>query len=164
MISALALVGAALAAAASFSAPAQAQAVTHKCGKPVSSIVKTQETPFTTNSPSFETVPDSKTTVNLEKAGCIKVRFFAAVRCGTLPGPGECAVSASESGGAPLEPPIIEGVTLLEENGTGFATHSFAWVDEFDVGKHRIIVQVAVPEGDTDIELRAWTLEVEVTE
>src|SRR5690606_18138017 len=56
--------------------------VTHKCGKPVSSVVKTNNfAGFSTNATSFTTLPGATTTVDVGNGGCVKVRLFAQMRC-----------------------------------------------------------------------------------
>jgi hypothetical protein len=143
--------------------PAAADVVTHKCGKPVSSIVKTQLGLFSTNSTTFENLPGSTTTVDVGDGGCVKVRLFAEMRCSETANNDICTFRVVEPGVAALDPPL-NGVTFIGEGGqTGYSTHSFAWVGEFGPGKHKIAVQAGVQNAATTMEVQAWTLEIEVT-
>jgi hypothetical protein len=142
---------------------ALADPVTHKCGKPLSSIVKTEFALFSTNSTTFKTLPGSTTTIDVGDGGCIKVRLFAEMRCSETANNDICTFRAVEPGVAALDPPV-NGVTFIGEGGqTGFSTHSFAWVKEFGPGKHKIAVQAGVQNAATTMEVQSWTLEIEVT-
>ena len=144
-------------------ASAVADPITHKCGKPVSSILKTEFAQFTTNSTTFQNLPSSTTTVDVGKGGCIKVRLFAEMRCSQTANNDVCTFRAIEPGVTALDPPV-NGVAFIGEGGpAGFSTHSFAWVKEFGPGKHKIAVQAGVQNAATTMEVQSWTLEIEVT-
>ena len=137
-------------------------AVVHKCGAPISSIVKTEIAAFTTGSTSFVNVPgaSAKVTVPAGATRCVKVRFSAEASCSQTGVFDLCALRVVVPGVVTFDPPI-NGVNFVVENNN-LEARSFEWVKILEAGVHTVVVQAGVQVAGTTFSIPIWTLDVEV--
>jgi hypothetical protein len=138
--------------------------VSHSCGAPIRSIVKTDTAIFETNSSAFVNLPGAVATVDIPagEIRCVKVRFSASVSCSQTAQSDVCVVRAGEIGGSVFDP-AVNGIDFADEQGDALRTHSFEWVKQLSAGSHTIRVQAAVQNAATKFTIGAWTMDVEQT-
>jgi hypothetical protein len=155
--------GVLFAALAMLSPSVSIAAVTHSCGAPIRSIVKTEIGGFTTSSTTFVNLPGAVPTINVPagETQCVKVRFSAMVSCSQTGDADICSILVVEPGVVAFDPPF-NGVNFIVENNN-YEARSFEWVKELGAGSHTIRVLAGVQKPATVFQIPIWTLDIEQT-
>jgi len=139
------------------SAPASADLVTTKCGKPLRSTVKeAYNTEFTTSSSTFVEVTGASAAVNVPAGEfrCVKVRFFAMASCTPASSAHRCFVRVIDSASLLFPPSVI-----LASDQPTYDAHGFEFAALLGEGSHSIQLKAAT-DGAT-LSIVHWTLDVE---
>jgi hypothetical protein len=135
-------------------------AVNATCSTVTLRKLRSQNTPATTHSTTFTTIPGATATVTMGGTSCITVLFTAETGCGTSGADDICYLRALVDGVA-LHP--ADSFRAVDSEHFFAGARAYEWFRVVGTGTHTIVVQAKVGSSATEFYVDDWSLDVEVS-